>query len=112
MIKLASGDKEFHIERADLEALIQAAIAEKMEESKHLSSIVRSGLKAAAEILLSILGMKPQKGVDKLEYLAAYVVHVALNVAESRVLDVQGISVHDRTQDAPEGVADDTPDTD
>lgn len=103
MITFLVDGHEVELSRDTIEAAAQAVIADQIGTEGRLSQTQRLALKGVADVVLNLGGLKAPRGANKLEYLAAYVLHMAMDYLDGKALPVEG-AVHKVAQ--AEAVAD------
>lgn len=90
-------EKAYHIEREPLEAAMQEYLHEAVSQLGTLNPMLKSVLKGGIDMLAMNIGLDIPRGVDKIEYLAAYAIKAALDRVEGQAIPVQ---VKEVTKDA------------
>lgn len=96
---LSIDGKQFEVKREALEAQLQEHIHTLIGQSDSIGLNMKLALKGAADMALSYIGQKPPKGVDKLEYLAAYILHVGLNALENKAVIIEATELASNVTD-------------
>lgn len=100
MLKFTNGTHAVEIDRQGLEATAQGKIGELLSRSNEINPILKSALKGVAEMLLIQVNIKAPKGVDKLEFLTAYIIKLALDALEKEEIPAT-FTVKEATENVP-----------
>lgn len=80
---------KIELDRNSVQDQVFQLISESLTQSGQLDGMLRTMLKSVAELLMMKLGIKAPEGVDKIEFLAAYVLQMGLDKIDGQTLQVQ-----------------------